>query len=405
MNLLNSAMSGLLILSTLLGLPTGQAVDSSMQIVISKTDIVPDTMNVEYVTLDRDTSADADADGVYTASIMAVGDNLIHTPVYESAKQADGTYDFTSIFENLYDQIQGADISVINQETILIDDRSRISSYPTFGTPIEMSDAISAAGFNVVLHATNHTMDKGTQGVRDTLSVWHNYFPEMTVLGIHSSQEDADEIQYLEKNNIKFALLNYTYGTNGLSIPSDQPYLVDTLYDRDKVIADVDRAEHTADVTICFLHIGEEYRYTPTTYQREYIEDLIDYGADIIICAHPHVLEPYEIVTTDLNNSAVVYYSLGNFMSGQNQTPRLLGGMANVTVQKTVQNGVSSVKITDYSMTALVTHQEAGNYTVYRLCDYDDGMARKNAQYSKDPTHFNCDYLWNLYLRILDGTA
>ena len=341
---------------------------------------------------------------VYEVKLMAVGDNLIHQPLYNGAKQKDGTYNFDKEFENLRDQIADADISVINQETILIDDRSQISSYPTFGTPIEMSDAISDAGFNVVLHATNHVMDKGTRGISDTMSIWKNYFPGMMYLGINDSPESADELHIINKNNIKIAMFNYTYGTNGIQVPDGKEYMVNTLYDRDRVINDMDRAEREADATVCFLHIGEEYSYRPTGYQTDYIKTMIDYGADLIICAHPHVLEPYEIVTTDLNNKALVYYSLGNFISGQNKTPRLLGGMANVTIRKTVEDGISKIDIPDYSMTALVTHQEPGNYTVYRLHDYDDTLARRNSMRAKDP-NFNCDYLWSLYNDILNGKA
>lgn len=341
---------------------------------------------------------------VYEVKLMSVGDNLIHAPLYKSAYQKDGTYNFDKQFENLLDQIAEADISVINQETIFIDDRSKISSYPTFGTPIEMSDAIAKAGFNVVLHATNHAMDKGQQGIRDTISVWKNYFPGMIYLGINESQEEADELCIVNKNNIKIAMFNYTYGTNGISIPADKPYLVNTLDDKDKIISDLDRAEQEADVTVCFVHIGSEYHYQPTQFQKDYINTLIDYGADVIICAHPHVLEPYQIVKTNLNNQAVVYYSLGNFISGQTEMPRLLGGMAHVTIRKTVEKGETTVDIPEYSMTALVTHQEMGNYTVYRLHDYDDSLAKKNIMHSRD-SKFNCVNLWKLYNSILDWSA
>ncbi len=405
MNILNNVVSGLLVLSTFLGIPAVKGAQKPVDVTITRTDAIEDSQDVKYTTVRSKDSSAPDEDGTYTATLMAVGDNLIHEQIYNWALQEDGTYDFSPIFENLHDQIQGADIAVINQETILIDDRSRIASYPDFGTPIEMSDAISDAGFNVVLHASNHTMDRGVRGIYDTLSVWKNYFPDVTLLGINDSEEEANEIRVVEKNNISFAMLNYTYGLNGAQPPADKKYLLNTLDDEEKVLNDVDRAEDMADVTVCFLHIGQEYSHTPTAYQKSWIEKVIDHGADIVICAHPHVLQPYDAVTTDAGNQGVVFYSLGNFMSAQSTPAKVLGGMANITVKKHVTDEGSSIEISDYSMTALVTHQEdRQHYTVYRLCDYDDDLARKSVTYSRDPS-FSCDKLWNLYSNILAGKA
>ena len=130
-------------------------------------------------------------------NIKMVGDNLIHNSIYFAAKTNDG-YNFDMMFENVKDEIKEADISIINQETIFVENPTRYSSYPTFGSPMAVGDSIVSAGFDVVAHATNHTNDKGTSGITDTLNFWKENYPEIKVLGIHENEEESD-ISYLEK--------------------------------------------------------------------------------------------------------------------------------------------------------------------------------------------------------------
>ena len=143
--------------------------------------------------------------------LVASGDNLIHSTVYNKCKK-DGKYDFNDIYKNIKEYIKKYDIAVINQETIFIDDNSKISSYPTFGTPQSMGEAIVTAGFNTILSATNHTFDKGMYGIETTLKYWKENYPDVNLLGIHETIEDYENIDIIEKNNIKIAMFNYTYG-------------------------------------------------------------------------------------------------------------------------------------------------------------------------------------------------
>lgn len=313
-----------------------------------------------------------------TVTLCATGDNLAHTTVYNKCLTENGTYDFTGIYENIKPLISSYDLAVINQETVLITDPKLISSYPCFGTPAEMASAIVDTGFDIVLQATNHIMDKKIAGVESTLNVWQHY-PDMTVLGIHADETDANNIDIIEKNGIKFAMFNYTYGTNGIPIPSDYVYMIDTLDDKDKLITDIQAAENQVDFTVCFLHIGDEYVYTPTAYQKSCIDEVIDAGADVIICAHPHVIEPYEWVTTENGNKGLVYYSCGNFVSGQDKLPRILGGIATVEFKKT-SDGICSIE--NFDFIPIVTHRTRGNdgdTKVYLLQDYTDDLAAQHS--------------------------
>ncbi len=328
-------------------------------------------------------------------NIKMVGDNLIHNSIYFAAKTENG-YNFDMMFENVKDEIEKADISIINQETILVEDPSRYSSYPTFGSPTEVGDSVAKAGFDVVAHASNHTYDKGTSGITDTLNFWKKNYPDITVLGIHENEEESD-ISYLEKNNIKIAFVNYTYGLNGFKLPEGKEYMIDILGNNDEIKETLKEAEENSDITIAILHIGTEYVYKPTNYHKEYVDFFVDNGADIVLCAHPHVLEPYDMVTTENGNKGLVYYSLGNFISNQDEVPRLLGGMADFTIERNEQGKIS---IKDYSLVPLVTHYSDKYYTTYKLSDYTDELAKKHKISSK--REFSVDVLWNLYNKIMD---
>ena len=302
-----------------------------------------------------------------TVRIKAVGDNLIHSPIYKRCATDNG-YDFTCLYENIAPYLKDADIAAINQETIFVSDAAAFSGYPEFGTPPEVGDYAAAAGFNVVTHATNHVLDKHVDAIENTLDFWKKY-PHVSVLGIHESQEDADRITVFGKQNFKIAMLNYTYGLNGHVLPKDYGYMVD-VYDEDKVRKDLACAEKEADFTVVFIHFGTEYTHKPTKEQLDNAEFLCENGADLIIGAHPHVIQGVDEIKTENGNSAVVFYSLGNFISNQDSISKILCGMADVTLTK--KNG--KVSVDSYKMLPLVTH--AGEkYTAYMLSDYTDELA------------------------------
>lgn len=333
---------------------------------------------------------------IYTLSLIATGDNLIHSPIYKKASNGNGTYNFLPMYANIKGTIQSYDLAVINQETIFVEDDSKISSYPCFGTPIEMGDAVIDTGFDVVLSATNHTWDKKEQGVIDTLNFWQQH-PEIKVLGIHTDEADANDIDIIEKNGFKLAMFNYTYGLNGFVLPTGKEYRIDLLQDKENFLSDVRSIENEADFTICFLHIGNEYVYKPTEYQKNYINELIDSGADIIICAHPHVIEPYGIIETGNGNSALVFYSCGNFISNQNEIPRVLGGLAEVKLTKTVKGNEIINEIQSYDFIPVVTHYNSKEHSVYLLENYTEEMAKTHTLRNKGLT---VEKLWSLWHEV-----
>ena len=331
-----------------------------------------------------------------TLTMIAAGDNLIHKTIVDKGwRPYLGTHDFHFLYTPILDTIQSRDLAVINQETIFISDNSLISDYPTFGTPQIMGEALVDSGFDIVLSATNHTWDKGVRGVMDTLNYWKTFHPEITLLGIHDSPESFNTIDYVEKNGIRLAMFNYTYGLNGFRVPGSLYYMVNLLGQSGKFLNDVRTAENEADMTVCFLHIGEEYRYQPTAFQQSYVYSLIDAGADLIICSHPHVVEPVSYITTMSGNSGLVFWSCGNLISAQSKIPRILGGLADVTIEK----DDSGTRISSWNFIPTVTHFSGMDVRVFLLKDYNDVLAAVNhANFNDGP--LTTERLWNLWTSI-----
>lgn len=329
----------------------------------------------------------------YNVSLIAAGDNLYHSSVYKKGKLEDGTYNFDFIYENIKPYIEEYDIAIVNQETVLIEDRNNISSYPCFGTPQEAGNALMNAGFDVFLNATNHSYDKKETGVLNTIAFWKQY-PEITYLGIHENEDDYNTVKIVEENNIKIAMLNYTYGLNGFVIPDEKYYLVDTLYDKDKIQRDLEYAEENADITIVFPHWGNEYQYNESENQNEWAMFFTEYGADIIIGAHPHVVQPVKYIESENGNRSICYYSLGNFVSGQDEKPRILGGLATINIKKIVDSDDVQILIENPNFIPTVTHYNSSEHTIYLLSDYNDELANNTKLKA------SCEYLWNLWNEI-----
>lgn len=299
-------------------------------------------------------------------SIVAVGDNLLHMPVINSGKQPDGRYNFSHIFEVLQPRFRDADLSVIGQETVFGGENLGYSGYPLFNSPEDMGLTLIGEGFDIVLHASNHILDKWAGGVENTLDFWENY-PDITVLGINRSQQDKDTVNIETVKGAEIAVLNYTYGTNGLVLPPDKTYLVNYI-NAEQIKKDCMYAEENADFTIAFLHWGTEYATKPNEQQIDLCNQMCEYGVDLVIGSHPHVIQPVEWYYNENGNKMLVYYSLGNFVSRQLEAKNLLGGLAEVKLRF---DG-SSVKIYNYSFMPIVTHYNTNfdDFDVYPLKDY-----------------------------------
>lgn len=330
------------------------------------------------VTAKEKQETEAATGDVTTASVIAVGDNLYHQSLIDAGVSEDGTWNYDKIYTHITDAIKDADIRMIDQETVFTTDHDNVSSYPSFATPTEVGDAIIKAGFNVVESANNHIDDFGEGFLTDTLNFWKTNYPDVTLIGIHDSQEDADTVKIREVNGIKIAFLDYTYGTNVGGIEG-KDYMIDMIR-KDKITTMIQKAKQQADCIIFVAHWGTEDETMPNEYEKQWAAYLMEQGVNVIIGGHPHVLQPYGRLTDDKGNETVVFYSLGNFVSTQQKLEELLGGMAKFTIQKTAKDGKTSVKILTPTVEPLVMHynSDSGEFGPYMLSDYTEELASQN---------------------------
>ena len=332
-----------------------------------------------------------------TVELVMVGDMLLHDVVQFTGKMPDGTYNYDHFFTHVREDIQSADVAVVNQEVIIGGAAFGISGYPDFNCREEVGDALVNAGFDVVLHATNHAMDRGEKGIDSCMDFWDNSYPGITYLGINRTEEDYEHIYVYEKDGFQIAMLNYTYGLNGISLPSGRTWLVNLLTE-EKVITDLQKAEEIADFTIVYPHWGTEYVYEPDSSQCKWAQLFADYGADLVLGTHPHVIEPVEWITGASGNQTLIYYSLGNFISAQSVAPRMLGAMANLTL---VKDSDGLVYIKNYGVTPVVTHRMlgCGEITTYKLKDYSDELASASTMKGIDES-FSVSMMQNLCRQV-----
>ncbi|MGN1148307.1 MAG: CapA family protein [Lachnospiraceae bacterium] len=321
-------------------------------------------------------------------TLMAVGDNLMHMGVVHTGKQEDGTYDYSFLFQGISAFLNEADIKVINQETILGGNELGFSGFPYFNSPTEVGDAIAKAGFNVVLHASNHAADQGIDGLKNCAAFWDTH-PEVLMTGIHADSEDIDTIPLLTIDDITFAILNYTYGPNVETIPSSIQGHLNILCDwnentgrldfttlHPQVLEDIKKAKTLADVVIVFPHWGTEYTTTPSSYQEKFALQMTEAGADLIIGTHPHVVQPIEWIEAENGNKALCFYSLGNYVSTQKNDLSMLEALAWVTFHVS-EDGIA-ISTENTGVIPLVCHYTSGPVrieNIYLLEDYTEEQA------------------------------
>lgn len=321
-------------------------------------------------------------------SLIMVGDALLHGSVYRDAYK-NGVYNFDSQLEYIKPVVQNYDLAFYNQESILGGTELGLSDYPTFNSPQEFGDAMINTGFNLVSLANNHTMDRGEKAVLNSCEYWKSK-ENVLAVGSYCSKEDSEAVQIKEKNGIKYTLLAYTYGTNGISVPQGKEYLVN-LYSDEKAKSDIEKVRDKVDLLIVSMHWGTEYRTEPTEEQKREAEYLSSLGVDIIIGTHPHVIEPITYI-----NDTLVIYSLGNFISAQstnNDYNTMVELMTSVDIIKEEKNGQTTIKLDNLNNELLYNYYKKGS----RWTDF------KVIPFSQMNSNYNSDYqrLYNKYSAVV----
>lgn len=303
-----------------------------------------------------------------SATLVAVGDCLIHSAIYSSAR-TNGGYDFNPILTEIKPVIEKYDLKYYNQETILGGTALGLSSYPLFNSPQEVGDAFMNVGFNLVSLATNHSLDYGVKGLTSSVEYWGQQ-EGVIAAGSYESEEARNTPRIMEKNGITYTLLSYSTLTNGLSIPKGKEYLFN-LYSEEKVKKDVEAVRDKVDVVMVAMHWGEEYTHVPTYEEKKIASYLASLDVDIVIGTHPHVIQPIDFI-----DDTMVIYSLGNFLSSQIGIERLIGLMASVTIKKTVNDGVVTITLEEPSAELVYTQKPnyGSGYKLYPFSSLNDSI-------------------------------
>ena len=331
----------------------------------------------------------------YYLSIIAAGDNIIHDPILKAAYK-DGKYDFFSIYDHVKPYILPADIAFVNQETILGNSELGYSGYPLFSTPAEAGAALAKAGFSIINHATNHTMDRGEKGVISSMDHWDSEALQsvdpLFYLGIHRSKDEREGRRVIiGRNNFKIGFLSYTYGLNNIPLPAGKAYLV-SVAEPETMADEIDALRPLCDYLVVSMHWGEEYREDYSLNQENLAAFLAEHDVDLVIGHHPHVLQPMAIMERSGGKTTTVFYSLGNFLSAHVRPAKeaLLGGLAYVRLKKTGER----IDTEEARLIPVITHYERdrASFSVYPLADYSEELAKKHWRRinDKDMTY---DYL------------
>ncbi len=331
-------------------------------------------------------------------SFYGCGDNMVHNSLYydaiETFARENGIepeyddlhnvgYNFLPFYDFIKDDIADADISYVNQETLIGGDSKPISSYPRFNSPVAMGQAVVDLGFDVVNVAHNHMLDSG-----DTtfLEYSNNFFSSqgVKVLGYYPDEASTEDILIIEKEGIKVAFLTYTYGTNGIKVDDDSefiiPYFEEALIEKQVAIA-----KEKADFVIVSCHWGHEYTYKPNSMQKEYAELLTNLEVDVVLGMHSHCIQPVEWQYSESGHKTLVVYSLGSMVSGIRKGMSALSGIVTFDIKRDGVSGEISIENPLFRPAILhyirgsrgVSENDTGSrqFKVYYLEDYTEELA------------------------------
>ncbi len=271
---------------------------------------------------------------VATASVGVIGDILIHETNYNSARRADGSYDFTENYTHVAPYLQKYDYTVANLEVTLGGPNPSVgrypSAYPLFNCPDSIVDALKGAGVDMLLTANNHSYDTRKAGLVRTVQVVRE--KGLEYLG---SRDNTNESFYKVKeiNGIKIGMACFTYSTvnsagikalNGITMTADAGPLICSFaytdlpgFYNEVRTAMAEMKENGAEFFMFYIHWGDEYRYVPNSYQTQIAKTLCEMGVDVIVGGHPHVIQPFETIQADNGNQTLCIYSTGNAISNQ----------------------------------------------------------------------------------------
>ena len=314
-------------------------------------------------------------------TMTAIGDTLCHnTQYWDAYNSSTKQYDFSYVYDDIKDYTSSADITIGSLETTFAGEDRGYSNYPVFNSPDSLATGLKDIGVDVISLAGNHALDYCYSGICRTIDVLDNV--GISHLGTYKSAEDQDKILIKDVKGVKIAFINYTYGTNGIPVPSDKPYCLN-LIDKDLISKQIKQAkEQNVDMIVACMHWGTEYKTSANDEQKELADFLFKSGVDIILGNHPHVLEPMEKKTITLDDGSTkdvfVVYALGNFTADQRAEITRDSAILNLDITKDSDgkiliNKVSYVPIYMYKNSASKVHKFKILDIEKSIANYDSG--------------------------------
>ena len=311
-------------------------------------------------------------DDPITFTLTALGDSLCHNTQYWDAHNKEtGEYDFSYVYEDIIDYTKNSDITIGSLETTFAGEERGYSNYPTFNTPDSLATALKNIGVDIISLAGNHALDYGYTGLCRTIDVLDN--AGISHLGTYKTAEDQEKLLLKNVKGVNIAFINYTYGTNGIPVPSGKEYCVN-LIDKDLIKKQIEQAKSlNVDIIVACMHWGTEYRTTANSEQEELANFLFENGVDIILGNHPHVIEPMEkrnITLEDGTEKEVfVVYALGNFTADQRDEITRDSAILNLTITKN-SNGKISIDKVDYVPIYIYKNRNANTHK-FKILDIE----------------------------------
>lgn len=294
------------------------------------------------------TTSKPEADSLSVIKLAFVGDIMCHTPQIDYAKVGSDSFDFKPVFCEVKNFLSTPDFTFGNLETVIIGNENGFSGYPLFSSPKELLIGLKDSGFDFLFTSNNHSIDKGAEGVFKTLDNLRS--ENILSTGTFYSQKDRDSIRVIDIKGIKLGILSYTYGLNGNYLPKDSKYIVNVI-DTNLIKADIEKVKQlNYDALIIYYHFGDEYSRKPSPFQKEIAAKSFEWGADIIIASHPHVIQQMEFFEKKNGKlkKGLIAYSLGNFISNQRHRYTDSGVILNLDLMKNTKN--DSLWINDVSI-------------------------------------------------------
>lgn len=307
--------------------------------------------------------------------MTVIGDIMCHNSQYKDAYDG-STYDFSYVFDDIKDYISSADIAVGNLETTFAGKERGYSNYPRFNSPEQLAYNLKDTGIDVLCTANNHSMDTNYSGVVSTLDFLDD--AGISHMGTSRTAEEQNQILVKDVNGIKIAFLAFTYGTNGIPVPSANSYCVN-LIDKDLILKQLELAKAQEPDLICVnMHWGLEYQNVQNSDQEDWADFLFENGVDVILGSHPHVLQPMEKRTVTLEDGTTkncfVIYSLGNFISGQTKKNTRTSIILNINFTKDGETGKTTIG--DVSYVPIYMYKSSfGSTKRYKLLDITSSIA------------------------------